>query len=471
MQTEKVIFLFEENCQTEEPIIFPQTPVLFGLVVCHEGTGVISAKAIGGLRQVVGSKTEELSFLCQSALRNSSGTQDLLHFCRLWKTIPNSKLMYTRVKCVQHLKILWLEAKGGWAKASEQGERRQNLAGRCRLVFQALSPFMISIPGCSWLPLPALGCCLPPPPKVVSLYDFHSGLLLGPAGLLVAALSSTNQLPFMIFFWAALSPKLVSLHDVPSGLLLAAAAALSPKLVSLRDFFSGLLLATAAALSPKLVSLYDFLSGLLALGRCCRLVSQACLSLWSPFWAALGCRCPLVSQACLSLWSPFWAALGCRCPLVSQASWYPFWAALAFRCVCQASHPSWFPFWTALGCRCRLLVAAAAALSPKLVSLGCRLLVAAAAILSPKLVSLQDFPSGLLLVAAATISSKLSPFLISLLGCSCLPQPPSLPCLFPFLISFLDCSWVPQPPCLLACFPSWCLCNGIFLKKSVTQST
>ena len=32
--------------------------------------------------------------------------------------------------------------------------------------------------------------------------------------------------------------------------------------------------------------------------------------------------------------------------------------------------------------------------------------------------------------------SKLSPFLISLLGCFCLPQPPSLPCLFPFLIPF-----------------------------------
>ena len=27
----------------------------------------------------------------------------------------------------------------------------------------------------------------------------------------------------------------------------------------------------------------------------CRLVSQACLSSWSPFWAALGCRCRLVS--------------------------------------------------------------------------------------------------------------------------------------------------------------------------------
>ena len=64
----------------------------------------------------------------------------------------------------------------------------------------SLSPFMISILGCSWLPLPP---CL-------SLHDLHSGLLLAAA--------------------AALSPKLVSLPDFPFGLLVAATAALSPSL-------------------------------------------------------------------------------------------------------------------------------------------------------------------------------------------------------------------------------------------------
>ena len=99
-----------------------------------------------------------------------------------------------------------------------------------------LSPFMISILGCSWLPLPP---CLA---SFVSLHDLHFGLLLAAA--------------------AGLCPKLVSLHDLHSGLLLAAAAVLSPRLVSLRDLHSALLLA-AAALSPKLVFLYDLHSGLL----------------------------------------------------------------------------------------------------------------------------------------------------------------------------------------------------------------
>ena len=73
----------------------------------------------------------------------------------------------------------------------------------------------------------------------VSLYNLHSGLLLAPAAC-----------PWLLL--AALSPKLVSLRDFPSGLLLAAAAALSSKLVSLYDFLSGLLLAGAVALFPKL---------------------------------------------------------------------------------------------------------------------------------------------------------------------------------------------------------------------------
>ena len=49
------------------------------------------------------------------------------------------------------------------------------LGCRCRLVSLHLSPFMISILGCSWLPLsPSLT-------SFVSLHDLHSGLLLAAA--------------------------------------------------------------------------------------------------------------------------------------------------------------------------------------------------------------------------------------------------------------------------------------------------
>ena len=64
-----------------------------------------------------------------------------------------------------------------------------------------------------------------------------------------------------------------------------------------------------------------------------------------------------------------------------------------------------------------LLLAAAAALFPQLVSLHdfpSGLLLAAAAALFPQLVSLHDFPSGLLLAAAAALSLSLFPFMISL---------------------------------------------------------
>ena len=57
-----------------------------------------------------------------------------------------------------------------------------------------------------------------------------------------------------------------------------------------------------------------------------------------------------------------------------------------------------------------LLLAAAAALSPKLVSLHdlhSGLLLAAAGVLSPRLVSRHDLHSGLLLAAAAALSPKL----------------------------------------------------------------
>ena len=197
----------------------------------------------------------------------------------------------------------------------------------CRLVSQACLPswflfwaswrplpcwsfFMVSLLGCSWLPLPP---CLP---SLSPFMIFSSGLLLAAA----AALS-----PKSLFSWSPFWAIRCRCRVVSS---LSPFTASSPKLV---------------ALSPKLVSLHDFPSGL----RCrCRLIFQACLPSWFPFWAALGCR--LVSQACLPSWFPFWA-LGRRCRRVFQAcppSWFPCWAVLGSRCrlVSQACLPSWFPF-------------------------------------------------------------------------------------------------------------------------------
>ena len=113
---------------------------------------------------------------------------------------------------------------------------------------------MISILGCSWLPLPP---CLP---SFVCLVSLHL---------------SPFMISILVCSWLPLPlppclPAFVSLHDLHSGLLLAAAAALSP---------------------------------------------CVCLPSGSPFWAALGSR--LVFQACLPSRSPFWAALGRRCRLAS----------------------------------------------------------------------------------------------------------------------------------------------------------
>ena len=239
---------------------------------------------------------------------------------------------------------------GGWAKASEQGEWRENMGGCYSLVSKSLSPFIISSLGCSWLPLPTLGCCLPPclpslcPFMISGLGCFVSQACLaswcpfwaapGCRCRLVsqARLSSWSPfwaalgcrccvvfqacLPSWFLFWAALGcrcrlevclpswfpfwaalgcrcclvSQLVSLHDFPSGLLLA----LPPKLVSLHDFPSGLLLAAAAP--PKLVSLHDFPPGLLLVAAPANMISPG---------AALGCRCRLS----LPSWIPFWAAL------------------------------------------------------------------------------------------------------------------------------------------------------------------
>ena len=149
-----------------------------------------------------------------------------------------------------------------------------------------------------------------------------------------------------------------------------------------------------------------------------------CLPAWSPFWAALGCPCRLASLhvsfvflhdlhsglllavgaalspfICLPAWSPFWAALGCPCCLVSLhlspfmisvlgCSWLPLPPCL----------PSFVPLHNL---HSGLLLAAAAALSPKLVSLHD---------LHSGFVSLHNFHSGLLLAVAAALLSQLASF-------------------------------------------------------------
>ena len=102
----------------------------------------------------------------------------------------------------------------------------------------------------------------------------------------------------------------------------------------------------------------------------------------------------------------------------------------------------------------------AAALSPKLVSLyefPCGLLLAATAALSSKLVSLHDFPSGLLLAAAAALSPKLVSLHDFPFGLLLAAAAALSPKLeSPFMISLLGCCWL-QQPYLPVCFPSWLL--------------
>ena len=147
--------------------------------------------------------------------------------------------------------------------------------------------------------------------------------------------------------------------------------------------------------SPKLVSLHDSLLG------CSWLPLPPCLPSLSPFmislWAALG-------------WSPFMILLlGCSwlqlppCPFMISllgCSWLPLPP-----CV-----PSLCPFMISLpGC------------SGCLPSCLSGLLLAAAAALSPKLVSLHDFCSGLLWLPLPHCLPSLSPFMLvwAALGCRC----------------------------------------------------
>ena len=164
--------------------------------------------------------------------------------------------------------------------------------------------------------------------------------------------------------------------------LLAAAAALSlklgfrswlplpPCLPSLSPFMISLL-AAAAASSPKLVSLHDFAFGC----RCC-LVCEA--------WLPSGFRSWLPLPACLPSLSPFMILLLAAAAVLSPklVSLHDF----AFGCRCrpaslcrvsQACLPAWPPCLSSLSPFMISLLAAAAALSPKLVSLhdfafGCR---------------------------------------------------------------------------------------------------
>ena len=58
----------------------------------------------------------------------------------------------------------------------------------------------------------------------------------------------------------------------------------------------------------------------------------------------------------------------------------------------------------------------------------------------------------------------LSPFMISILGCSWLLLPPCLPSLFPFVISILGCSWLPLPPPCFLVAGSWAaqMLSGVY---------
>ena len=200
---------------------------------------------------------------------------------------------------------------------------------------------MISLLGCSWLPL----------------------LLCLPA-----------VLPSWFPFWAALGchccfvSQLFSLPDFPSGLLLAATVALSPSwspfVISLLVCsWLPLLLCLPAVLPSwfpfwaalgchccfvsQLFSLPDFPSGLLlsvfliSLLGWCWLPLLPCLLLSPCMISLLGCSWLPLSPSLFAFMGPFWAALGCSCchDFPSGLSWLPLPPYL----------PSWFPFWAALG--------------------------------------------------------------------------------------------------------------------------
>ena len=184
-------------------------------------------------------------------------------------------------------------------------------------------------------------------------------------------------------FWAAVGCRYSDRgrHRFPSNDRL---GRIPPKLVRREDE----MMKKGCRLVSKLVSLHDFPSGLLLVAA-----ALPCPPSLSPFTVSLlGCS-----------WLPLLRMISPLHLLLAAAATSP---SLSLGC-------SWLPLLRMIS------------------SLG--LLLVAAAALSSQLVTLPDFPSGLLLAAAAALSPSLSPFLISLLGCS----------------------WLPLPPCLLGCFPSW----------------
>ena len=165
------------------------------------------------------------------------------------------------------------------------------------------------------------------------------------------------------------------------------------------------LLAAATTLSTKLVSLHNFILG----GRC-RLISQACLPSRFRSWRPL--------PPCLPSLSPFMLSLLAAALSAKLVSLHEFVFGGRCRLISQACLPSKFRSW-------RPLPPCLPSLSPFMLSL-----LAAAAALSPKPVSLQDFALGgrCRLVSQACLPSCFR---------SWLPLPPCLPSLSRCKISLL----------------------------------
>ena len=279
----------------------------------------------------------------------------------------------------------------------------------------SLSFFLISILGRSWLQLT-------PCPELVFLLDFHFGSLLATADTLSQACP-----PPWFPFWVALG---YSWHLVPS---------LSPSLISILGR-SWLQLTPC----PKLVPLLDFHFG--SLLATADTLSQGCLSSWFPFWVALGYSwhlVPSLSPSLISILGRSWLQLT-PCPKLVPLLDFHFGSLLATAdTLSRACPPPWFPFWVALGYSWHLVPS----LSFFLISILGRSWLQLTP--CPELVFLLDFPFGLLLATADTLSqaclSSWFPFWAAL-GYSW----HLFPSLSPSLISILGRSWLPMLPCLPA---------------------
>ena len=383
-----------------------------------------------------------------------------------------------------------------------------------------LSPFMISILACSWLLLPSFvslrdlhsGLLLAAPAFIylpswspfwpalgcATWVSFH----LSPCMISILACS---WLPLPLFAPLNLSPFAIS---ILACMLLAPAFICLPSFVSLRHLHSGLLLA-----APAFICLPSWSPFRPALGRSCcppswspywPALGCACLHLspficppsWSPFWPALGCSCLHMSPfICPPTWSPFWPALGCPClhlpPLICLPLWSPFWPACSWLLLppCLPSFvslrhlhsglllaapaficpPSWSPFGPALGRSCLHL-------SPFVISI-----LACSWLRLPSFVSLHLSPYMISILACSWlllpsfVSLHLSPHMISILACSWSSLPPCLPSflflhLFPFMISIVACFWLPLFICLPSFVSLYDLHSGLFLAAATALS-